>query len=205
MTPEWLNWATQIQAIAQTGLHYARDPFDIERYESLHRMAAEMMAAYTDRDPEFITDLFRSDRGHATPKLDVRGVVFREDELLLVKERSTGRWTLPGGFADIGESAGEAVAREVFEESGYQVRPTRLLALYDRAKHEHPPIWFACYKVFLECQIVGGQPAESVETVGAAFFGRATLPDLDIGRITHDQIERIWAVHDHLEWGAEFD
>ncbi len=205
MIPRWLIWTQQIQAIAQTGLHYARDPLDVERYELLHHIATEMMTAYSDADPEVITGLFQMEQGHVTPKVDVRGVVFQADQLLLVKERSTGKWTLPGGFSDVGESPAEATTREVLEESGYQVQPMRLLALFDRAKHAHPPVWFACYKVFVECQLIGGQPVESVETAGVGFFSRNALPELDVGRITGDQINRIWELHDCPELGAQLD
>ena len=205
MNPPWLHWATQVEAISRTGLHYAKDPFDIERYETLHHIAAEMMAAYSDRDPKYIDGLFQVDKGHATPKIDVRGIVFHNNRLLLIRERSTGKWTVPGGFADIGESASEAVAREVYEESGFQVRTSRLLAIYDRAKHDHPPIWFACYKLIFECQIIGGEAQESIESSGIAFFERNALPELDLGRITQDQIERLWNLHDHPDWAAEFD
>lgn len=205
MNPAWLNWAMQVEAIARTGHHYAKDPFDLERYEALNRIAIEMMAAYSDSAPEVIAGLFQTDHGHATPKVDVRGIVFREGKILLVMERATGKWTVPGGFADIGESAGEAVAREVLEESGYRVRPTRLLALYDRAKHAHTPIWFACYKVFLECEVIDGAAIESIETAGASFFAHSELPELDSDRITTDQLERLWRLHDHPDQAPEFD
>jgi ADP-ribose pyrophosphatase YjhB (NUDIX family) len=211
-TGGWLEWAKQIQAIAQTGLHYSQNEFDIERYQILHRIAAEMMAAYAGADPDHLEELFLIDRGHATPKIDVRAAVFRGDELLLVRERASGRWTLPGGFADVGESAAEAVAREVGEESGYAVRPTRLLALYDRARHEHTPVWFYCYKAFFECELLSetrehapGKGASSVETTDAGFFRRDALPEIDTGRVTRQQLERMWELHLHPETNADFD
>jgi ADP-ribose pyrophosphatase YjhB (NUDIX family) len=205
LNPEWLAWAKQVQALAQTGLNYSQNEFDVERYRVLHRIAAEMMAAYSDADPERIEALFGADSGHATPKIDVRAAVFRGDELLLVKERATGFWTLPGGFADIGESAAEAIAREVREESGYTVRPTRLLALYDRARHDHIPVWFYCYKAFFECELLGGEAAGSMETTDVGFFVRDALPEIDTGRVTSHQLDRMWELHAHPREGADFD
>ncbi len=205
MLPKWLGWAQRIQAIAQTGLHYARDEFDRERYRSLRAVAAEMMAAQSGAAPEEVRDLFAREVGLATPKVDVRGVVFRGDALLLTRERSSGRWAIPGGFADAGESAGEAVAREVREESGYEVRATRLLALYDHAKHRHRPLPFACYKAYFACVITGGGPAIGAETDGVGFFRRDALPDLCPGRVTPEQVQRMWDLHHHPERGADFD
>src|SRR5262245_42148027 len=146
--PRWLEWARELQSIAQAGLTYAKDPFDVERYQAVRRLAAEMLAAQTGEDADRIHDLFVGEYGHPTPKVDVRGAVFQDDTILLVKERVDGGWTLPGGWADVNESPAEAVVREVFEESGYQTRAVKLLALYDRRKHEHPPHPWHIYKVF---------------------------------------------------------
>lgn len=203
--PDWLRWAQQVQAIAQTGLTYSQNAFDVERYEALHRIAAQMMAAYSDAEPEFVEALFHTDFGHATPKIDVRAAVFQGDEILLVRERSTGAWTLPGGFADIGESPGEAIAREVREESGYTVRTSRLLALYDRARHDHSPVPFYCYKVFFECELLGGEAAGSLETTEVGFFPRDALPEIDRRRVTPAQLERLWEMHRHPDGIADFD
>ena len=127
-SPNWADWTQRLQAIAQTGLHYARDPYDIERYEQIREIAAELAAHHSDLPAAKLRECFADQLGHATPKVDVRGAVFRDSRILLVRERSDGLWTLPGGWADIGESAAEATAREVWEESGYRVRATRLLA-----------------------------------------------------------------------------
>jgi len=148
MNPAWLDWIQRLQAIAQTGLTYAADPYDVERYEQLREIAAEIAAAHSDTEFERISGLFADQAGYATPKVDVRGAVFRDDMILLVKERSDGGWTLPGGWADVGDSPGDAVVREIAEESGYQTRVVKLLALYDRNKHGHPPYPFHAYKIF---------------------------------------------------------
>jgi ADP-ribose pyrophosphatase YjhB (NUDIX family) len=204
-TPQWLKWIGQLQAIAQTGLAYGKDPFDIERFQQVQAIAAEMAAAHTGLDIAAIGDSFGVDTGHATPKVDVRGVVFRAGSILLVKERSDGRWTLPGGWADIGESPTEAVVREVREESGYAVKPVKLLALYDRSRHDHPPHMWYIYKVFFLCELVGGEPAHDHEITAVDFFPVGKLPDLSVGRVTPKQIARFFDHAQHPDWPTDFD
>jgi len=156
MKPEWLEWARRLQAIAQSGLAYEPNPYDRERYEEVRKIAAEIMAHGSGGEPAAFCELFAGQVGYATPKVDVRGAVFRGDRILLVKEREDGGWTLPGGWADVGESAAEATVREVREESGYETRAVKLLAVYDRNRHGHPPIPFHAYKLFFLCELVDG-------------------------------------------------
>jgi ADP-ribose pyrophosphatase YjhB (NUDIX family) len=203
--PRWLEWARQLQAVAQAGLTYAQDPFDVERYQEIRRLAAEMVAAHTGVEREHVHDLFAGEFGHPTPKVDVRGVIFRDDAILLVKERVDGGWTLPGGWADVNESPAEAVVRETYEESGYQTRAVKLLALYDRRKHEHPPHPWHIYKIFFQCELVGGAPATSIETDGVAFFARDAIPPLSVGRVTTAQIARFFEHYRNPEWPTDFD
>ena len=146
--PNWLHWAQQIQAIAQTGLTYTEGMYDRERYHALQQIAAEIMAVGSNGDVQQILDLFAQESGYPTPKVDVRGVVFRDDKILLVLERADGGWTLPGGWADVGDSPAECVVREVREESGFEVRAVKLLALYDRNRHGHDPHPDYIYKLF---------------------------------------------------------
>jgi hypothetical protein len=134
LEPKWIKWSRQLMAIAQNGLTYAQDHFDVERYGQIRTVAAEMMAEYSEWDDQEIFRQFAKEDGYATPKVDVRGAVFREHQILLVKERADGRWALPGGWADVNESPREAVEREILEESGFQTRAGKLLALWDRAK-----------------------------------------------------------------------
>jgi len=205
VNPYWLDWMQRLQAIAQTGLTYARDPFDVERYKAVREVAAEMAATHTDADVTHVRDLFASEVGHATPKVDVRAVVFRGEAILLVRERAEGLWTLPGGWADIGESAGEAVAREAYEESGYRTRAVKLLALYDRNKHAHPPYPFHTYKLFFQCELIGGEPMHSMETDGVEFFREDKLPELSVTRVTPGQIARLFEHLRHPDWPTDFD
>ena len=205
MTTNWLKWARQLQAIAQSGLTYTRNPFETERYKQVREIAVEMMVAHSDLETNKVRDLFASETGYATPKTDVRGVVFRDDKILLVKELRDGRWTLPGGWADVGDSPAEATVREVFEESGYRTRAVKLLACYDRNKHGHPPSGFHIYKLFFQCELRGGEPADSHETSGAAFFHENEIPDLSLPRVTPVQIARFFEHYRHPEWPTDFD
>jgi len=151
MDQRWAAWASRLNAIAQNGLAFTRDAFDRERYMSIRNISTEIISSYTDIDTATVRDFFAREEGYATPKVDVRGVVFREGTLLFVKEPDEGRWSLPGGWADVGESPSEAVVREVLEEAGYTTRAVKLLALYDRNKHPHPPYPYHAYKIFIRC------------------------------------------------------
>lgn len=201
----WVEWGKRLQAAAQNGLAYNTDPFNVERYESIRAIAAEILSTYADIDHQYVSGLFAQEIGHATPKVDVRGVVFQDDDILLVRERSDGLWTLPGGWADVYDTPSEATTREIYEESGFRTRATRLLALLDRTRQGHPPIPFHAYKAFFLCEIVSGEAKTSIETVEVAFFARDALPPLSLGRVTPRQIERFYEHKDHPDWPADFD
>lgn len=195
--PIWLEWAMRIQAIAQNGLAYCQNPFDVERYHQMRELSAEILAHHTDAEMPYLRDLFAGEQGYATPKVDIRGVVFRENKILLVKELADGRWTLPGGWVDVGEPPSLAVEREVWEESGYRVKPYRLLAVFDRNLHGHPPFPFHAYKLMFQCDLIGGEPTNSIETGGAEFFAQDEIPPLSLLRTTPEEIDRMFAhLHD---------
>ena len=204
--PKWLTWAQQINAIGQAGLTYTDNVFDIERYEQLQKLAAEIIATYSDHDFPEIHDLLKEEQGYPTPKVDGRGVIFKDGKVLLVKENlDNGRWTLPGGWVDIGEPPSKAVEREVLEESGYEAKAVKLLAVYDRDLHGHTPYLYQIYKLFFLCEITGGEAATSIETSGVDFFDVGNLPELSIGRVTEKQIRRFREFLDHPEWPTDFD
>ncbi|MDX2152794.1 MAG: NUDIX hydrolase [Bryobacteraceae bacterium] len=185
-----VDWAQQLAAIAQSGLTYSLSPYDTERYEQIRGIAAGMLAAAAEGDPATFVRLLSHDRGYATPKVDVRGAAFDDDgRLLLVREREDGLWTLPGGWADVGQSARESVEREVFEESGFKVVARKLAAVLDRNKHGHPPFPFHTYKLFFLCDITGGEATPSYETPEVAFFHPRELPPLSLTRVMPSQIE----------------
>jgi len=203
--PKWIEWARRLQTMAQTGLVYARDPYDIERYRAIAAIAFEMMAEQSETDLAVVRDLFAHAVNHATPMIDVRTAAFRDGQVLLVRERRDGRWALPGGWADVGETPSEAAAREVREESGFAVRITRLLALYDKRKYPHPPQPYYCYKLFFAAEIVGGAAADSDETDGAGFFSLEALPPLSLSRVLPQQLARLFELHGRPDAPPDFD
>lgn len=205
--PRWLEWAQRLQAIAQTGLTYAKDPFDIERYEDLREIAAEIMAAGTNStDVGPILDLFKTKTGYATPKVEVRAGVIHKGRILLVKEREDGCWTLPGGWADVGDPPSLAVSREVKEEAGYDVKVRKLVAFYDRNLHGHPPYPFHAYKVFFLCDLLGGSPIPpNHETEESGFFTENEIPQLSTIRVTYKQVAQLFEHYRHPELPTAFD
>jgi len=203
--PSWLTIGRELRAIAQIGLTYCRDPYDRQRFERIRELAASVIAQGADQDGAALLESFRNEAGYATPKVDVRGAVFVEGQVLLVREISDGAWTLPGGWADVNESAAECVAREVAEESGYQARAVKLAAVYDYRKRNRPHHLDSIYKMFFICELIGGSARTSIETSGAAFFPRDALPPLSIGRTTAEQIERMFQHAEQPDLPADFD
>lgn len=191
--PKWLEWAKQIQAISQAGLEYSRDVYDIERFQQLRELSVEIMEQYTDVETEQIRGLFANETGYATPKVDVRGVVFRDERILLIREKIDGAWALPGGWADIGLSPKEIVVKEIAEESGYEARAVRLLGILDKKFHQHPPSPWHIYKLFILCEITGGEAAtDTTETMDVGFFAEDALPPLSVDRNTEQQIQMLF-------------
>lgn len=206
MDPKWLAWAQRLQAIAQTGLTYARDPFDEERYRAVRRIASEILAEGSGAEVETIEALFARDEGYATPKIDLRAAVFRDEAILLVRERSDGLWTLPGGWADVGESPAEGIVKEVREESGFEVRVLKLLGVYDKHRQGNRltnPHY--TYKLFFLCELTGGAAATSLETSAVEFFPEDALPPLSEGRVTEAQVRRMFEHRRNPDWPTDFD
>jgi ADP-ribose pyrophosphatase YjhB (NUDIX family) len=207
--PLWLTWARELQAIAQTGLTFSTSPYDRERYQAVRSLAAHILAEYSDVKLDRIEALFAEQAGYATPKVDVRGAVFRDDgALLLVRETAdAGRWTLPGGWADVNETPVQCAVREVREESGFEVEVLKLAAVYDRDRHGHePPHAFHVYKLLFVCKVIGGAARPGLETSEVRFFTIDELPsDLSRARVRRHQLDRMFE-----HWGSpglptEFD
>ncbi|MBT2289756.1 NUDIX hydrolase [Paenibacillus albidus] len=192
MEQKWLSWAKEIQSIAQTGLAYAKDIYDIERYQALRELSVDILANYSFESKEKIRLAFAGDEGYCTPKVDIRGVVFRERHILLVREKLDGKWALPGGWADIGLSPSEVAVKEIREESGFETQAVRLLAVLDKKFHNHPPEPYHIYKLFILCRIVGGEAVEGVETSGVSFFALDKLPELSEERNTKEQLNTMF-------------
>jgi ADP-ribose pyrophosphatase YjhB (NUDIX family) len=206
--PEWLRWARELQALAQTGLAFTHDQYDRQRYERLRSLASEILAEYVSMPVLEIEMMLGQQTGYATPKLGVRGAVFREGRVLLVREREDeDRWTLAGGWADVNESPAEAVAREVREESGLEVRPYKLAAIWDRGRHAHGVAQpFTVWRLFFLCEIIGGQAQSGLETSEVAFFAEHELPaELSTRRVLLPQLERMFEHLRHRELPTDFD
>jgi ADP-ribose pyrophosphatase YjhB (NUDIX family) len=203
--PRWLRMAREMNAMAQTGLTFSKDPFDRQRYERLRELAAELLAQGSAPDYDVILEALRRDSGYATPKVDVRGAAFQDGRVLLVREITDGKWTLPGGWADVNQTAAECVVREVAEESGFQARPLKLAAVHDYQRRNHPHHKDSIYKLFFICELIGGEARPSNETSEVAFFARDALPPLSIGRSSAAQIERMFEHHADLTLATEFD
>lgn len=208
MAANWLFWARELQALAQTGIAYTRDQFDRDRFVAIRRIAAQMMAEPVGADAGEVERIFAAERGYGTPKVGVRGAVVREDgAILMVRELADGRWALPGGWADVNQSPRESVVREVHEETGFEVVPKKLAGVYRRAKTAHPPDWpFDIWLLFFVCEIVGGELRTSYETPEVGFFTEAALPpDLSVNRSSPHQIARMFAHWRTPELPTEFD
>ncbi len=206
--PEWLAWARELQAVAQTGLAFTRDPYDTERYQLLRDLAARIAAARTGADQPHLVELFARETGYATPKIDVRAAAFNAaGGILMVREvMDEGRWTLPGGWADVGVTPAENAVKEAREETGFDVRVRKVAAVWDRTRQGHQPQFFSAQKLFFLCDIVGGAAATSLETSEVAFFAESAVPsDLSLGRVLPHQIGRMFAHWRDPSLPTEFD
>jgi ADP-ribose pyrophosphatase YjhB (NUDIX family) len=195
----WLEIAKRLEAIAQTGLSYTKNEYDEERYQEIRGISHAIFHHYTEAPIEKIRDLFEREMGYPTPKMDIRGVIFRGDQILLVREKLDQCWALPGGWADIGLTPNEVVIKEVEEESGLLVKPDRLLAVLDKKRHNHPPSPLHVYKMFILCTETGGKLAAGMETLEAGFFAISDLPELSAERNTNEQIRMIYELYKHPE------
>jgi ADP-ribose pyrophosphatase YjhB (NUDIX family) len=188
----WLSLAQRLQAIAQAGLTFTRNKYDVDRYEQLREISVEIMQEFTEAPQEKIRDLFASEKGYQTPKVDVRGVVFRENKILMVQEGIDGKWSIPGGWADVCKTPFEIAEKEVWEEAGIHVKPSRILAVLDKRKHPHPPDPWHSYKLFILCEDQGGEPKPGMETLDARFVSLNEIPVLSEERTTDSQIRMMF-------------
>lgn len=200
----WLKWAVELQAIAQAGLFYGKDCFDKERYERIRDISAEMLSCKTELSMETVKDLFCSETGYQTPKIDTRAAIFQDGKILLVHE-SNGSWALPGGWCDVDLSVAENTVKEVKEEAGLDVIVKRIIAVQDREKHNLPVYAYKICKIFLQCEAIGGEFIPNTETTGFAYFGLDELPKLAAEKNTREQIEMCFHAMQAVTWQALFD
>lgn len=205
MDTKWLKWATELQSIAQAGLTFGADRYDLDRYERIRNIAIDILHEYTEMDHRKIRDLFASETGYQTPKVDIRAAVFRQNNILMVKEKADGKWSLPGGWADVNSSVSESVVRECLEEAGAVVTPRRLIAVHLGNKHNNPDFPFTIYKIFVECDLTEFEFKENTETLEAGFFSAEKLPVLSVIRNTPSQINMCFRANESKYFEALFD
>lgn len=189
MKEKWLKWASELQSIAQAGLTFGENQYDRDRYQQIRDLSVEILHEYTDMDHSKIRDLFASETGYQTPKIDIRAAVFKDNKILMVKEKVDGCWSLPGGWADVNSSVSESAIRECSEEAGAIVQPKRVIAILHQNRHTDHLYPFTIYKIFVECELVGNSFQKNTETLDAGFFEYENLPELSLERNTPDQIK----------------
>lgn len=194
-SPKWMDWAREIFSLSQSGLTYSGNEYDIERYKRLQEITAEIIANQSDIAKESVLESFSMQAGYITPKVDVRGAVVREGKILLIQERADGKWALPGGWADLGNSPASVAEREVWEESGFRVKAEKVVAVLDANRIE-PFEFYHAYKIIFLCKLLEGEPRTSHETLAVDFFDPAHLPPLSIYRTNKAMLQEVFA---HIE------
>lgn len=188
MNNKWLQWASELQSIAQAGLTFAENQYDIDRYQQIRTLTIDILHEYTDISHDKIKDLFANETGYQTPKVDIRAAVFSNGKILMVKEKIDGRWSLPGGWADVNSSVSESAIRECIEEAGAKVKPKRIIAIHTANKQNNFIYPYTIYKIFVECELIENSFKDNTETLGSGFFSPESLPDLSLERNNTDQI-----------------
>lgn len=202
--PEWLEWAKELQFIAQAGLTYSKDAFDIERFERIREISAEIVSRQTGLPLEKVKDLFCNEEGFQTPKLDTRAAIFKANRILLVKEKN-GTWSLPGGWVDVNQTIKSNTIKEVKEEAGLDVEATRIIAVQDRNLHNLPPYAYNVCKVFVLCEAKGGDFQPNTETIESGYFSLDEIPPLAEEKNNKEQIEMCFAAYRDKDWEVQFD
>ena len=206
MSAKILDYAKRLKAMAHLGLTYAKDEYDLERYRELEQISLEMIQEISADPLEKITGYFSTNKEYITPKTDIRVVIFNaEKEILLVREKADGKWSLPGGWADIGFSPKEIAVKEALEETGFHVKPVKLLAVLDKRCHPHPPQADYVYKIFIQCEIISGEKTEAFDILDVAFFDRNAIPELSEHRVLTSQIELMFLFLDDPQKPAVID
>lgn len=202
---KWLKWAMEIQSLAQGGLAYTNNVYDIERYERLREIAAEMVAEKSNISLEKVKDLFCNEKGYQTPKIDTRAAIFKENKILLVHEND-GTWTLPGGWCDVLESVESNTLKEVREEAGLEAKAIKIIAIQDRNKHNKPVYAYGICKVFVLCEAVGGAFVENIETTETKYFSLDEIPEnLAEEKTSKEQIKMCFEAANSENWQTLFD
>ena len=200
-----LDLSRRLLALSQTGLHFTAEEYDRERYREIGDIATRLLELQSNVAADAVRQAWFVEDGYATPKVDVRGAIFRDNRVLLVRERVDGKWTVPGGWADVNDSPSSAILKEIEQESGFTARVLKLAAIYDRNKRNHPAYLFHSWKLFFVCEITGGEARTSYETTGVEFFPLDALPELSTGRSNAEQIRRMHQHYLDPNLPTEFD
>ncbi len=201
---QWLQWAVELQSLAQAGLTYGKDTYDKERYTRIREISAEMVSHMSEIPLDKVKDLFCNESGYQTPKLDTRAAIFQGDKILLVQENN-GTWSLPGGWCDVNVSVRENTIKEVKEEAGLDVVAERIIAVQDRAKHNLPLYAYGVCKIFVQCSVIGGHFEKNIETTGYQYFSQDALPELATEKNNEEQIHMCFKAYYAKEWQTLFD
>lgn len=196
---QWLQWAIELQSLAQAGLTYGKDVYDHERYERIREISAAIMSHMTDIPLEKVKTLFCNERGYQTPKIDTRAAIFKDGKILLVREND-GKWSLPGGWCDVNVSVGENTIKEVKEESGLNVITDRIIAVLDRSKHNLPVYAYGVCQIFVLCIVIDGEFEENIETTESQYFSMNELPDLATAKNNEEQIQMCFDAYYSDNW-----
>ena len=189
---KWIDWAREIFSLSQAGLTYSKNEFDIDRYKRLQEITAEMIASESQIAKEVALNSFSMQAGYITPKVDVRGAVVQDGKILLIQERADGKWAMPGGWADLGNTPASVAEREVWEESGYRVKAEKVVAVIDSNRIE-PMEFYHAYKIIFLCRLLGGEPRVSYETLAVDFFDPDHLPPLSSYRTNESMLQEVFA------------
>lgn len=191
MSAKWIQWAQEIFSMSQAGLTYSKNEFDIERYKRLQEITAEMIESQSEVSKESALESFSMQAGYITPKIDVRGAIIRENKILLIQEKSDGKWAMPGGWADLGDAPASVAEREVWEESGYRVKAEKVVAVID-ANRIKPMEFYHAFKIIFLCRLIGGEPQISHETLAVDFFELNNIPSLSIYRTNENMLKEVF-------------
>ncbi len=204
MEDQILEWAKELQSIAQAGLFYGRDVFDRERYQRIREIAAQMLSMRADLPMDKVIEVFCSDTGYQTPKVDSRAAIFRDGRILLVREND-GRWSLPGGWCEYNLAPADNAVKEAKEEAGVDVTVKKLIAVHDKNKHNPKPYLFSVIKIFYLCELTGGEFVPNIETSASGFFSLEELPEMAEEKCSGDQVRMCFEAAASEHWTVQFD
>jgi ADP-ribose pyrophosphatase YjhB (NUDIX family) len=200
-----IQWAIELQTLAQAGLAYSQNKYELERFARIRAIAAEMMSAKSGLSLAEVESVFCNETGFQTPKLDTRAAIFKEDQVLLVQETDSGTWAMPGGWVDVDQSIGSNTVKEAFEEAGLEVVAERVIAIQDRNRHNPPPVAHGICKIFILCTVQGGSFSPNLETMASGYFDLDALPPLAVGKTTEAQIRLCHEASLDPGWKVRFD